>query len=147
MLNIVKAMQREAAMRHCCSPTGLKLQKLNMPTLGGEPQNINTIGMCFSTSETSYLSVLACFLSPGQLPGCLSLQIVQSRWKMNVAMHVVSCHIAWCHLPVLTSFLWANNTHCMDIPHLICSSVDGHRSCFYLFSIVNVMNIPVQVYG
>ena len=48
---------------------------------------------------------------------------------------------------VLHSFLWPNNTPCMDVTHLfIHPSVDGHLDCSHFFTSMNntAMNIHVQ---
>jgi hypothetical protein len=39
---------------------------------------------------------------------------------------------------VLHSFLWLNNIHCVDIPHLfIHSAIGGHLGCFHSWAVVN----------
>lgn len=39
--------------------------------------------------------------------------------------------------PVCVSFLWQSNIGCMDGPHIIHPSVDGHSGCFPLLAAVS----------
>ena len=45
------------------------------------------------------------------------------------------------------SFLWLSYIHCIYVPHLLYSSVDGHLGFFHVLAIVNsaAMNIGVHV--
>ena len=49
---------------------------------------------------------------------------------------------------IFTAFYKGIIFHCMNIPHGVHSTVDGHLSCFYFFTILNnaVMNICIQIF-